>query len=279
MICAGEALWSLTSPGAVFSTSASLRFRPGGGAVNAALALAKRDFYVGLATALGDDTFGRALLEKIVAAGVDVGGVTLGPPRAGLVFVEGMGTSRTVVPAREEEWPVEVPEAWSSQVLLISGLTPGVSYGGALCKAARAARRTGAIVVVDINARRHIWAGRDPRAIRMVLREADVARCSSEDLEALGVDAATVRAALRPNAALVVSSGQGNAWATGPFGEIAQPPPRRGEIRPMGSGDVFTAAICAELVRAGKPGEDRADLWDRVLRRGHEAVIALAATR
>jgi 2-dehydro-3-deoxygluconokinase len=261
VICAGEALWKLTAPGgALFTKSAALRFRPGGGAVHAALALAQAGLRVGLATALGDDTFGRALLDRIAAAGVDVSGVTLAPPRTGLVFVEGTGTARQVVSYREEEPPVAVPAGWSSQVLLLSGLSPVLSHGAAVCKAARAARRAGSIVVVDVNARQHLWAGHDQRAIRMVLREADVVRCSAADLAVLGVDAATVRAALRKTAVLVVSNGTGDAWATGPFGEVAQAPRATAALRPMGAGDLFTAAICAELAHAGNAGESRIEL-------------------
>jgi 2-dehydro-3-deoxygluconokinase len=51
---------------------------------------------------------------------------------------------------------------------------------------------------------------------------------------------------------------------------------------PPGAGDAFTAAICLELARAGDPGADRPDRWDRALRRGHAAAgarIARAAAR
>lgn len=279
MICAGEALWNLTAPGGAFFTkSTSLRFQPGGGAVNAALALARGGLRVGLATALGDDSFGRALFDRIAAAGVDVGGVSLAP-RTGLVFVEGTGSARKVVSYREEEQPVAVPAGWSSQVLLLSGLSPVVSHGAALCKAARAARRVGSIVVVDVNARWHLWAGRDQRAIRMLLREADVVRCSAQDLAVLDVDVATVRAALRRAAVLVVSNSAGDACATGPFGEVTQAPARTAALRPMGAGDRFTAAICAELARAGDPGESGVELWQRALQRGHAAASARGSRR
>ncbi|XXR88225.1 hypothetical protein WME96_43635 [Sorangium sp. So ce406] len=46
VICAGEALWDLAPPGGT-----SLRFRPGGGAVNAAVALARSGLRVGLVVA------------------------------------------------------------------------------------------------------------------------------------------------------------------------------------------------------------------------------------
>ncbi|MEO6576004.1 MAG: PfkB family carbohydrate kinase, partial [Polyangiaceae bacterium] len=62
VICAGEALWKLEERDAPFAIEPTLRLRPGGGAVNAALTLARQGLHVGLATVLGDDSFGRALL-------------------------------------------------------------------------------------------------------------------------------------------------------------------------------------------------------------------------
>lgn len=279
VICAGQALWSFTAPGGNFFTKlTSLRFHPGGGAAKAALTLAQRGLRVGLATTLDDDAFGQTLLARIAAAGVDVGGVALGPAHSGLFFVEGGGSASQIVSYREVEQPVAVPAGWSAQVLLLSGLSPVVSHAAALCKAARAARRQGSIVVVDVNARRHVWAGHDQRAIRMVLREADVVRCSAEDLAVLGLNAASVRTALRDSAVLVGSNGMGGAWATGPFGEIAQAAQRSAVPRPVGAGDVFTAGICAELARAGDLGEGRIEVWQRALQRGQAAVVARGAT-
>jgi sugar/nucleoside kinase (ribokinase family) len=129
-------------------------------------------------------------------------------------------------------------------------------------------------VVVDVNVRWSLWEGRDPRSIRMVLREADVVWCSAEDLLGLNMDVPTVRAALRPNAVLAVSDGAGSAWATGPFGEVAQTPPGATALHPTGDGDAFTAAICAELARAANGRESSSELWSRALERGHAAATA-----
>lgn len=192
--------------------------------MNVALALARHGLRVGLATVLADDAFGRTSLEKIAAAKVDVGGVALARPRAGFVLVDSSGGARQVPSFAEEEAPLEVPAGWSSPIMVLSGLSPVVSHAAALCKVARASRRDGALVLIDFNASLHIWVGRDPRTIRMVLREVDVARCSFADLAVLGMDVATVRAALRPTAVLVVSDGIGGAVATGPFGEVALAP-------------------------------------------------------
>ncbi len=281
VICAGEAVWNVAAPGAAFSPAGSpLRFTPGGGAVRTSLALAQHGVRVGLAAAFADDSFGRTLRERVAGAGVDVGAVVLTPPQSNLVFVDGFGASQQVVAFREEEQPLSVPEAWSSQVLLLSGLSPALTYGAALCKAARAARRAGSVVVVDANARRHVWNGRDSRAIRALLKEVDVARFSVEDLRALFLDEATVRGLLRPSAVLLLRTGTGETLATGPFGEIAWG--GRGEgalLRAIGAGDRFTAGVCAELARAGNPGEHSVAVWERALRRGDAAALAGAPRR
>jgi sugar/nucleoside kinase (ribokinase family) len=269
VICAGEARWNV----APTTDPASLRFRPGGGAVDAALTLARQGHHVGLVTVLGDDRAGRVLLEKMSARGIDVGGVSLSPPHEGLVFIERVGGARQVVPYREDEEPIAIPDGWSSQVLLVSGLSPVVAQAGALCKAARAARRAGTVVVVDVNARWHLWAGRDARTIRMILREADVVWCSAEDLLALNMDVDALRAALRPTAVLAANDGAGTTFVTGPFGEIARA--AEGELSPSGPANAFPTAICAELARAGG-ATGGVELWERALKRGHAAMMATA---
>ena len=272
VICAGEALWALVAP--VRISAARTRFHSAGGAVNAAVALARSGLRVGLAAALDDDAFGRALLAKVNAAGVDIGGVAFAPRRSGLVFVATAG-ARRIVPYRTEDEPaVAVPAAWAAPVLLLSGLSPALAAASGLCKAARSARRAGMVVVVDVNARRHVWAGHDARAIRAVLREADVVRCSTEDLAGLRTDAAALRGAMRPGAVLVVTHGAGVARAQGSFGEIARAPQAIAAVDPAGAGDAFTAGVCLEVVRAGTHGSDRVELWDRALRRGHAAARA-----
>lgn len=272
VICAGEALFAVSPLGA----GPHGAFVPAGGAVNLALALAREGLRVGLATVLADDDFGRRCLDRMAASRVDVGGVGLARPRAGLVLVDASGGERT------PQWPggndpaFEVPSGWSSPLLLLSGLSPALSYAAALCRAARAARRAGALVVLDFNASLHAWAGQDPRTIRMLLREVDVARCSVADLAVLGMDVRAVRVELRPEAVTVVSAPDGSASATGPFGEVTFAPPPADLPRPSGSGGAFTAALCAELTRLGEPGESAQSRWRRALARGHAAVLARA---
>ncbi len=244
VICAGEALWKLAPNG--------VGLRPGGGAVTVALALARSGLQVGLATVLTDDELGRRRLAAVGAAGVDAGGVVLARPRAGLglLLVDSSGGANSHPKDVMEQPPLEVPPEWSAKVLLLSGLSPVVAHAAALCRAARAARRAGTFVLIDFNASLHAWAGHDPRTIRMVLREVDAARCSVADLAVLGMDVAMVRDALPKAAELVVSDGSASA---------------------IGAGDLFTAGLCAELARAGVPGESAEARWHRAVQGGRAA--------
>src|SRR6185436_11999887 len=109
----------------------------------------------------------------------------------------------------------EIPDVWTSPVLLLSGVSPSVVHSAAMCRAARTARRARSLVVVDVNARWHRWFGRDPRSMRALLRDADVIRCSPEDLAVLGDDATTLRALVRRDAVTLVTSSTGVVTAIG----------------------------------------------------------------
>jgi sugar/nucleoside kinase (ribokinase family) len=278
VVCAGDALWKVSATGVrATGLAADMRVSPSGGAVDVALALAREGLRVGLSTVIADDGAGRASLERATAAGVDIGGVALVRRGEGVVLVDAAGGANEAQADLNARPPFEVPAGWTSKVLLLSGLSPVIAHAAALCKAARRAKRVGALVVIDFNASMHLWLGRDPRTIRMVLREVDVARGSLADLAVLGMDVAAVRAALRPSAVLVVSHGGGRVSAAGPFGEVSYTPRESCSGRPNGVGDAFTAALCAELTRPGHPGESVSAAWFRALKRGDDGAQARAA--
>jgi 2-dehydro-3-deoxygluconokinase len=255
VICAGASSLDVAADG---STT-----RIGGGAARSALALARHDLRTGVATILADDAAGRAVHAKVAATGVDVSGVVLAPATSGLFFVRG-GALQSLAEGKEEP-PVAIPEGWSSPVLLLSGMSPSVSSAAALCKAARAARRVGTIVMLDLHADWNAWKGQNWRSIRMILREADVVWASNEDLIGLNLDVASARAAMRPNA-VFVSHLAGRVSACGLFGEVTQ----KSALGPVDADDDFVAAIAFELVHAPNASgafEKDAALWSRALAR------------
>lgn len=265
VVCAGEA--RLEVAGGSGAGPLRMQIRAGGGAVEAAMALAAQGLRVGLATVLADDAPGRALHEKLASRGIDVGGVQLGKRGAGLVLVR--GGARQVLTLGEEPEPPSVPAGWSSRVLLLSGVTPGVAHAGALAKAARAARRAGSLVVLDLDVRWELWRGREPRVLRMVLQEADVVWSTAQDLVDLGMGGDALRASMRRGAVLVSSDGVSATSATGPFGELAQRLSRDAATSPVLDRGAFTVAIASELARSRGGEELSGDLWLRTLQRAH----------
>lgn len=188
--------------------------RPSGGAWNASIALAHSGLRVGLCGALPDGPDAREIIRN--SQGVDASGVAL------------VARPISIVQRAEDDVALEVPSGWTSRLLLISGLPSALEPLAALCRAARAARRAGALVVVDVNARRAIWNGKDPRTMHGLLREADLVRCSTKDLLSLWTDAASIESAMRARSLLVRMDGHGR-------------------------GDALTAALCHELLRVGDP--------------------------
>lgn len=253
VICAGDGAWRATLgrmegvPGSAVSA----------GLVEVACALARRGARVGLATTLPDDRGGRALRRTAAAAGVDVDGVTLAPPPSGLVLVDAAGQS--TIGAEEAARELAIPAAWSSSVLLLAGLSPRVDAAAALCRAARRARRDGSTVVLDVAGSARRWWGHDPRTLAMVIRSADVVRCTLMSLAVVGLDVSAVRRAMRPGAVLVTGDEAGTT-AAGPFGEVHV------GARSGDDAAVLVASICAELARPSRGLESLEARWERALR-------------
>jgi fructokinase/2-dehydro-3-deoxygluconokinase len=259
VICAGEPLWRVPR-GARQQAAPAVSV----GLLNVARMLARMQVRVGLTTVLEDDRFGRALLAETAALGIDIGGVKLAPPVTDVVVVDGAGGQSCLISDGGTRPDLQIPPSWSSEVLLLSGLSAVTSRLAAFCKAARAARRDGTVVVLDVVGSLHHWADRDPRVISMVLREADVVRCSLLELAVIGTDVATVRRAMRSNATLVINDDL-DATAIGPFGEVSLQA-RPEWIAREAFAELCTAAICAEFARPGSATETASGRWYRILR-------------
>lgn len=259
VICAGQPLWR-------GSTGSLEDVARGSGSVLVAVTrvLARAGLRVAWAGVVEDDRRGRAVLDELTALRVDVGAVRLTSGGAGLVTIDSTGGWSGPVAERGAATAVEIPEGWSSPVLLLSGLKPVTAALAGFCRSARSARRRGAVVLLDLVGSLRDWAGHDPRVISMVLREADVVRCSFFDLAVIGVDARAVRRSMKPDATLVLDD-DGAAVALGTFGEVGANRDCSARLPPV----AYTAAICADHARPRGLGESTASRWHRIL--AHEA--------
>lgn len=299
VICVGEALWDLYAPeGIPLERAKLLRRVPGGGAVNTATALARLGVPSGLCAALGDDALGRGLKDEVAAAGVDVGRLTLGAARTGLMLVAVARGEARFVGYRQGELEARalaaaLPARWQTRVVHFTGIAPVRGAIGALARAAAGARREGCAVSVDINARPRMWprAGRTSpgagvgaaqhpgvdagvRGCFRLFAQADLVKCSTGDLGVLGLTARALRERLRPEATLVVTDGARATLVLGPEGERAVAPRPVRPLDPTGAGDAFCAGMLASLV-----WEERARWADpalllRAVARGHDVARA-----
>ncbi len=250
VICAGATTFRVDTAGdepRLISTSP---------AIEVARRLNGRGKSVALITNLPDDEAGNEVLAKLRSTTIEGSAIRVRPTASSLVLFERGSDTHTIVPHRSDLDAVEVPESWSAALLFLSALSPVVSANAAYCKCARAARRRGDYVVLDLSIRRRLWFDQDPRALRAILQEADIVHATPDDLANLGVGPQTLMSMMRSQAVLVSRDVRGAAHAQGPFGRIT--------LSESTATPRLLVSICLELLARG---EMRPETWERASRR------------
>lgn len=264
VVCVGEAALDLrAASGAPLEEARSLDLCPGGGAVNTAIELARLGARSGLCAAVGDEALGRGLKRRVAESGVDVRFVRLAPQRrTGLVF---MGASRSggqsFLSYRDPDAEARAlldgfPDHFGASLVHLSGLVPTEAGLGVFHAAIRAARRDGALVSLDLNARPRVFRGASASeaSIAPILASASVIKCARGDLAVMGLSSADeLRALARSDAVIFVTAGAEPARALGPFGELARTPRELTDVDPSGAGDAFCAGFLASIARRPSP--------------------------
>jgi sugar/nucleoside kinase (ribokinase family) len=275
--CVGEALWDLRAPrGTPLETAAHVTMEPGGGAVNVALGLTRLGVRAGIVAAMGEDPVGRALVGRLASLGIDVTHVHASRTRTGLVFLTSTPPRAVAYRAPREEalaLGAALPRAFDAAIVHVSGILPSRRGLASLVRAARRARREGALVTVDANLRPRLWTSEvrarvDPREL---FAEADVLKVSEDDLRVLG--AAETRdpsVLVRPDAIVVSTHGPRPAHARGPFGEVSAGGSALEIESAIGAGDAFVAGFLSLLAREKGASVRSRETIERALRRGNE---------
>ncbi len=246
-----------------------LELHVGGAESNVAVALARLGRRTAWVSALPDTPLGRRVAGAVAAAGVDVSGVRYTTDgRVGLYFVEfGAAPRATEVFYDRTASSCAQCVGFDAAMLagarfaVLSGITVGLSshareVGLAF---ARAARASGAEVVVDVNYRARLWSPAAAReATAALLREADVVVCSARDATTLfGVAEGDDRAAavelatgFAPRARLVwLTCAERGSVAVERGGAVtAQPAVVATVVDRFGAGDAFVAGIVDSLL-------------------------------
>jgi fructokinase len=289
VVCFGEALWDLfeVSPRGTDAVGRVFRRELGGAEANVATGLARLGAKVALVAGVGQDRFGRALVDHLERDRVAVQYVRAAPKRTGMTFVvAGAGGQPEFLPCRVDT---------ADQSLRADLLRPAMGRASwavvgtstlATEPLARATRRFlrlaaegGARLLVDLNVRPHLW--RDPErmrsAVAALVARASVVKASDADLRALGEkDEARARRWLErnaPRATWIVTRGPGEASATGEHGETRAAALPGRCVDATGAGDAFVAGALATLIAArAAPGSGAwrtPELWGWALYAGH----------
>lgn len=259
----GEPLFELNQTGGA-------EYRPGlgGDTSNAIIAAARCGARAGYVTALGEDVFGRAILDAWAREGVDASRVRLAPEGAtGVYFVthgpEGHAFSyrREGSPA-SRMGPADAPLDYvaGARALHVSAISQAISGSAAdaVFAAMETARAAGRFVSYDTNLRLKLWPLRRARGvIHEAITLADLARPGLDDARLLtGLEAPDAIADfyLRLGARIV-------ALTLGAEGSLVATPERRERIGSLkvaavdatGAGDAYDGAFLAEYLRCGDP--------------------------
>ena len=239
----------------------------GGDVSNAMVAAARSGASAGIATAVGDDEFGRMLLDLWAREGVDAASVKRDAAApTGIYFVT--HTEGHVFPSRRagsaaslygsDDLPQEAIRA--ARILHVSGISQAISTraADAVFDAMAVARDAGVLLSYDTNLRLKLWPA--PRA-RAVIHEAmtdiDIALPGLDDARLLvGVEDPDVIADryLSFGARIVaLKLGKEGCLIATAERRLRIPPRRVNAVDATGAGDTFDGAFLAEYIRTGEP--------------------------
>ncbi|WP_127357816.1 sugar kinase [Actinacidiphila soli] len=286
VVCVGETMAAMApAPLAPLAAAESLTVDVAGAESNVAMYLAEHGISARWVSAVGDDPFGRRVVDRVAASGVDVTGVRTDPTRpTGLLFKDpGPDGTRVHYYRRGSAASALTPkvlreEAARSAAALVhlTGITPALSATcRALVEEALVPGRP-CPVSFDVNHRPALWTEEPASDVLLPLADsADITFVGLDEAQALWGDALTDSAAVRgllPGPGmLVVKDGSRAATAFVGTASYTVPALQVGVVEPVGAGDAFAAGFLAGLLRSYDPV--------RALRLGHlTAASALRVT-
>jgi 2-dehydro-3-deoxygluconokinase len=280
VVCLGETMVMMVpaEPGPVHLVRTWHR-AVGGAESNVAIHLARLGVRSSWVSAVGDDSFGLAVLDAVGGFGVDISRVRVDSTRPTGLYVKEASPHGSPVryyrrgSAASGMGLEMIDRLGLGDVRLVhlSGITAALSDSClALMRELLRRPRHGFRISFDLNWRPALWADRDPRVLRELADLADIVLAGSDEAELVwGTgDPTRLRMLLPGPASLVVKQGAEGATLLEGGSSHFEPALKVEVVEPVGAGDAFAAGFLAATL-AGQPPSVR-------LRAGHlQAATAL----
>jgi len=287
VVTLGEVMMVFNGPaGAALGVGAAAGATFAGAEANVAIGLARLGHGVQYLTAVGDDGFGRAIVERMGAEGVDVSGCRVWPDGpTGVMFKDrtdpaapgvmyyrrGSAFAGATATAFEPVWR-------RAGVLFLTGITPALSTAchRLVLDVVREARHCGVPVWLDPNYRAKLWDGATfTRAVGELLPHVDTVLPNEEDARLLTGEsepkAIAAKMLGRGVRRVVLKAGERGAYVFTSKGEVHcdrfEVP---GVVDPVGAGDAFDAGFLSADLEGLAAAE--------CLKRGHAVAARVCET-
>jgi 2-dehydro-3-deoxygluconokinase len=266
---------------APLSTSATYVLRPGGAESNVATHLARLGHRVAWFSAVGDDPFGRIIVDHLASVGVDTSHVVTVPGAPTGIYFKHVadGLSRMFyyragsAASTLGPWAAPRIAAVPARVVHLTGITPALSDGCADLTRVLMATRTGeSLVSFDVNFRPALWSAAEAAPVlREFAAQADVVFVGLDEARDLwgAAEAADVRRILPQPRAIVVKDGAIRATEFSVADSAAvlpeavpsedggtswhEPALTITVVEPIGAGDAFAAGWLSGWLRGFDP--------------------------
>jgi fructokinase len=293
IISFGEALIDLfAGRGVALRELKPLHPSPGGAPANVAVALARLGVKAGFVGKVGDDGYGRLLVDLLHSEGVDTSHLVVdpgGPTMLAIVDAPSPTEQHFVLYHGADALlqPEELDQAYiqSARVFIYGSVTLTQASGPAALRATRWARDAGESVIFDVNLRPTLWPDLETarRSIGDAVELATVVKLNETELEFLtGTSDPAVGSqkllACGVHLCCVSLGGNGSYFHSGAAsGHVSAFSVQ--VVDTTGSGDAFVAGLACQLSEFGQPVEQLSDAELRHALRFANACGALAATR
>lgn len=283
VLCIGESMIGITSAdGGELAVGGQLTLFVGGAESNVAVGVSRAGLRAAWASLVGDDRFGRVIVDHVRGLGVETALVGYREWPTGVYFksVEATGTVPLYYRAGSaaSHMDAELARSWANVVtprlVHVSGITAQISDAGrGLLRAVCEERVFGdATVSFDVNHRPALAGAGTPDELARLARASDIVFVGADEAERLwGADAGDIPGLLRGPHHLVVKDAASDATEYIDDTAVVCPTPPVEVVEAVGAGDAFAGGWLSAYVR-GLPALER-------LAAGHAAAARVLGVR